>query len=282
MRLILTVVCVFIAGAAIGGGILHFQEQGKQDELLNSINAYKTEITTLDKNLKQLTLSLTQLESENERLSDLAEMDTQDAQFTQRMPFDLDMPLEQLDAAVSSETNEPEDDNSSTEDSEEEEDRQRRDERRQQFAQDMRNRMNERLDAQWEDADAETKERITALAEYQDAMFETGMQMRNAETDEEREALQAVMRENMQAMREINREQQNYMIKNLARDFGITGEDTGKFNTDMRGILSDPLFNMGSMGPGGFRGGFGGGGFGGGRAGRGNDRGRPRGGNSNR
>lgn len=129
--------------------------------------------------------------------------------------------------------------------------------------QEMRERYMGAMDEMWENADTETQERITAIVDYQEEMFEIGQQMRNAETDEERTEVRETMRENMRNMQLLVREQQNAMLGEVVGEFGISDPKLRKdFTNALRETMSSPLYNVGSgRGGGGFsgRGGFPGG-----------------------
>jgi hypothetical protein len=147
--------------------------------------------------------------------------------------------------------------------------------------QEMRERYMGAMDEMWEDADADTQERITAIVEYQEEMFQIGQQMRDAETDEERTEIRATMRENMENMQTLMREQQNTMLGKVVGEFGISDPKTQKKLTKaLRETMNSPLYNVGGGrsigGRGGFPGGIGrrSGGEGGGSRGGNNSNGR--------
>ena len=156
--------------------------------------------------------------------------------------------------------------------------------------QEMRNRYMGMMDEYWENADPETQERITAMVEYQEEIFQLGQEMRNAETDEDRMVIRGSMGETMENLRKTIQKQQNAMIGQVVGEYGITGSKRQKeFTQAIRDVISNPLFNAGGFGRGGFGGGNprrggipGGGGFptGGRRGGRDSDGGT--GGNVNR
>ncbi|MBI1317342.1 MAG: hypothetical protein GC168_00150 [Candidatus Hydrogenedens sp.] len=144
-------------------------------------------------------------------------------------------------------------------------------EQRQEMANRFRDGMNQFFDEEYAYAkDAESQERIAALGDYANQMFDLRRAMRDATTDEEREALRAQSDEMREASEKLLREQQNAMLRDVATAHGIKGKDSKAYIRDMRAVMESPFFTfpMGGRGPGG-PGGFGGGprGGGGGRGG---------------
>jgi hypothetical protein len=110
--------------------------------------------------------------------------------------------------------------------------------------------------------DPAEQERIAALMEYTDYLSGLRQQMRNAETEEERDDLRAEFFTAIQDVRQIMEQQRQSAFTGLASRYGITDtRQQERFLRDMRQILDDPLMG----------GGFGGRGFGrsGGGPGRG-------------
>jgi predicted nucleic acid-binding Zn-ribbon protein len=112
--------------------------------------------------------------------------------------------------------------------------------------------------------DPAVTERITAIDQQRQAMTDMWQAMRDAKTDEERDALRDQMSQARDQMASLMVEQQDYMLRDLAKQYGIT--DPAKqeqFLQAMRETTSSPLYraSMG-FGAGGGRGDFGG--FGGG------------------
>ena len=136
--------------------------------------------------------------------------------------------------------------------------------RREQWGTEMR----ERTTAFFEESlanstDPVEQERLLAMEEYMGVMMDLRGQMRDAETEEEEDALRAAMEENGVAMRELVDEQQQYMLGKVAEDFGIKkpGQQR-KLAEAMQQTMESPFFWGGRM----FGGGWGGPG---GRGGRG-------------
>ena len=130
----------------------------------------------------------------------------------------------------------------------------------------MRNRMLERWDSEWENASPESQERISAIAEYQQDLMDIGSQMRDAQTDDERAAIMESMGATRDALSQTMRAEQDAQLAGLASKYGITDENQlMKFVDEAQKTLnSNPVFQSGGFG-----------GFGGQRGGRqrGGDRG---------
>ncbi|MFP4190509.1 MAG: hypothetical protein ACLFU6_00420 [Candidatus Hydrogenedentota bacterium] len=110
----------------------------------------------------------------------------------------------------------------------EEEREARREERRQEWeqrAQQMRDDMRERLQEAIQTAeDPQSRDRMTAVAEYSEYIMELREQMRDAGDDEQREALVEEMREAGREVRNLVEEQQEHNLMNVAEQYGITDE----------------------------------------------------------
>jgi cell division protein FtsB/Fe-S cluster assembly iron-binding protein IscA len=135
-----------------------------------------------------------------------------------------------------------------------------REQRRQEFAAQMRERANEMARnemAKWNDPVAQ--QRISTINEQTQYMMDLRMQMREAQTDEEREALRTAMDQTRDTIRALTEEQQDYALRQLASQFGITAPGAqDQFIAGLRETQQSPYFRSWGMmgGPGGF-GGFG-------------------------
>jgi hypothetical protein len=110
--------------------------------------------------------------------------------------------------------------------------------------------------------DAETKERLLAMQDYRASMSELRDAMRNAETDEERDELREMMMANAETLRDMTITQAEQMVRDVATDFGIKGEEKQKeFMEALRELQTSPVLEPG---------------FGSGRGGGGPGRGGPR------
>jgi hypothetical protein len=151
-----------------------------------------------------------------------------------------------------------------------------REERRQAFAEQIRGRVDQFYQEQMQQApDRDTQERLAAMQQYTDDLMALRTAMRDAQTDEDRQALRDSMGETFQALRQVQVDQQNAMLRDLATRYGITDQAAqDQFAQSLQRLQNSPFFRpermfMGGGGPGG-PGGPGmlmGGGFGG-RGGR--------------
>lgn len=122
-------------------------------------------------------------------------------------------------------------------------------------------------------AKADSPEEAARLALLQDnmnAMANMMEQYRQLETDEEREAYREAMAKNRDNIQSLVREQQDDMMRDVAKGYGITDPaKQDEFVAAMRETQSNPMFRSPAMTMGGGRGGWGGGGGFGGGGGRG-------------
>lgn len=162
-----------------------------------------------------------------------------------------------------------------------EEERARREAWWREARQGMRGRMDDFFQDEFDaTADPEVQERVVQLQDYTTSLMELRQAMRDAQTDEEREALRETMGETFAGLRELTMAQQDYMTRNLAQEYGI--KDPARqdaFIESMREMNSTPYFRPerlfgGRGGPGGMRGPGGPGGPGGPRGPRGPGSGR--------
>ena len=143
-----------------------------------------------------------------------------------------------------------------------------RDAQRTEFAQRMRQSVNDfyaQQIAQTKDADA--RKRLQAMQEYTDYLTQLRESERAAQTEEEREAIRTTMRDTFDAIRTLREQQQDYMLRQLAADYGVTSTaKQDELIESLQNLQSSPFFRFGGGGPGGYGGGPGGGpggGFGG-------------------
>jgi hypothetical protein len=150
-----------------------------------------------------------------------------------------------------------------------EEERTARRERWETFRQEMRDQHDAFFQAELDAApDRDTQDRIEAIREYSDSIRQLRDAMQEAKTDEERQALRESMDENMRMLRDLSQKQQDYMVRELATQYGITAKDKqNAFISAVRDLQSSPFF-QGSPRGGGF------GRFGGGAPARGDSGGR--------
>ena len=133
-----------------------------------------------------------------------------------------------------------------------------REEQRRRWADELRQRTREAMQtAIGKDADRTTQDRVAALDEYFDYTMDLAQQMREAQSDEERQALRDELGEAMRTSREIVTEQQDHMLRQIASQNGINSpEAQNRFVESMRETLDTPFFRApgpGMMGLGGPR-----------------------------
>lgn len=138
-------------------------------------------------------------------------------------------------------------------------------ERRQSFE----DRLNQMLTAQVAQMnDPAAGDRLDALMEWRDYQQDLRQQLRDAQTDEERNAVLAAMDEARQNARQLLLDQQNALLRDVATQSGIRGgKNQDQFVSALRQTLNSPFFQMDRMLVGGMP--FGGRGQRGGRGGGG-------------
>ncbi len=118
--------------------------------------------------------------------------------------------------------------------------------------------------------DPAAQERIYAIGEYTEYFFNIGERMRQAESDEERQAIREEMGQAMREMGSLVDEHQQYTLNQVAGQYVQDPAQQQALVDAFRETMSSPLFqNRGMMGGGGPGGGGPGGGFGGRGGGRG-------------
>ena len=143
-------------------------------------------------------------------------------------------------------------------------------ERRAQWEQERSQRgaeFRDRMDGFFDEAiqqapDATVQNRLSSIKEYTDYSMDLMREMREAETDEERDALRDELSATWDATRTLVREQQDYLLKETLKTNGISNAQQQQALVDaMRQTMEDPFFRMpgGGGGPGGAPGGWGGG-----------------------
>ncbi|NUM56749.1 MAG: hypothetical protein HUU46_24235 [Candidatus Hydrogenedentes bacterium] len=145
-------------------------------------------------------------------------------------------------------------------------------EEREQRGAEMRDRMRQFMDEQIQNApDKATQDRLASISANGEAMMDLFQQMREAQTDEERDVIRDEMRAMGETTRQLVQEQQDHLMRESLKQSGVT--DPAAQNAAMQSLrqtMEGPFFR-GPMAWGG-GGGFDGGGFFGGRGrGRGPD-----------
>jgi hypothetical protein len=96
--------------------------------------------------------------------------------------------------------------------------------------------------------DPVVQDRLAAIGDYLDYMMDLGAQMRDAETEEERDALRETMGQTRDEFQGLVREQQDYMVRQLAEEYGITGtEEQDEFIASLQGMRQSPFFSSPMM-----------------------------------
>lgn len=127
----------------------------------------------------------------------------------------------------------------------------------------------ERMEGFFDDAiqrapDAAVQNRLASIKEYSDYSMDLMREMRDAQTDEERDALREELAATWDTTRTLVREQQDYLLKESLKANGISNSQQQQALVDaMRQTMEDPFFRMptgggGPGGPGGWGGGPGG------------------------
>jgi hypothetical protein len=124
---------------------------------------------------------------------------------------------------------------------------------REEFVDRMRNGMLDRWDREWETATPESKERITAIANYEQELMDIRGGIRSAQTDEERSIIIEEMSTTREAMNQTMKDEQNAQLSNLAVKYGVSDpEKIDQFVLDTQKTLNSPIFQGGRGGGGGF------------------------------
>jgi len=115
--------------------------------------------------------------------------------------------------------------------------------RRQNARERMRERMDTFFDEEYEKAaDPEVQQRLEQMEQYIEQMGELRRAMRNASPDKRAE-LREQMGETVAALRDIGEAQQDYMLRDLARQYNISDpHDQDAFVSSFRELQSSPFF----------------------------------------
>lgn len=291
MKVVIAVVLGAILGAVLGAGFMHQKLMPSLEEATGKLREAEQKLATTQSASESEAEKLARLEAERDQYSErLAALQAKvDATVN-------DAPVAPTEAGPA--TDEPLDDTGAEAENDEAAaneargpgrergDRwggtpEEREARRQEFATRMQENMSNFFTGELEKSSTpEMQARLVALEEKTLEMMDLRSQMRDASTDEERQALGQAFGETMSAAREIMQEQQGDMLNAIASQFGISKEsDQVAFEQAVRSAMESPFFSdnpgallwsagrQGDDGGGPFRG-FGGGGFDGGRPGR--------------
>ncbi|OQB99750.1 MAG: hypothetical protein BWX80_03589 [Candidatus Hydrogenedentes bacterium ADurb.Bin101] len=267
-RTIMGFILAFALGVAITGIVSQFRLDAEREAGRKTAQQERLALkTTFDERLSVLSEEIEQLK----RALDAARTSAREAERTAAEAADHPFALpEEPEPPMSPEAERreedapPDTDGRSRFDDLSPEERETMLERRREFMTGMRERVNSYLeDRMLQSTDPVEQDRMAAFQEYVAYMADLRQQMRDAETDEDREEIGVLMRQAGVEMEGLLREQQNSMLVQLAEEYGITdAQKQAEFVNRMRDLRSDPLFNPPVM-PGMGRGrGFDGGGFG--------------------
>jgi len=118
----------------------------------------------------------------------------------------------------------------------------------------MRGRMQAAMDERFAAIEDPTSiERLNALNEWQEYQNELRQEMRDAETDEEREAIAGEMQDARTTAQQIVDDEQSALLASLAEDYNVDNLD--QFTSALQETLDNPFFTMERMLVGGGRGG---------------------------
>lgn len=118
-----------------------------------------------------------------------------------------------------------------------------REEREQRMAE-FRDRMRTFMDEQIQGApDKATQDRLATMQAYSENMMELFQQMRDAQTDEERDAIRAQLEETGTAARELVREHQDYLLRESLRQNGVSDPKAQEaIMQSLRQTMEGPFF----------------------------------------
>lgn len=283
-RILIAVVIALPVGAIAGRLYAEREVSPQLEALAKERDSLKSAEKALNEQISAAKSEAESLARENRKLQDQlasakkVEPAQQDLLEAVGSPTDavLTPGAQEADASVGSDRRRPGGDPNETDEERQAREAQWRQEREQR-GQEMRERIREFMDEQIHNApDKATQERLASISEYSEAMMDTFQRMREAETDEQREAIREEMRQNGEAMRQLVREQQDYLMRDSLRQSGITDPKAQEAAMQtLRQTMEGPFFRGpmawgGGGGPGGPGGGFF---FGGGRGRPGGDSG---------
>jgi len=240
---VIAVVVALVVGVAMGALIARNGEEPcpigntSKPELTTTDAASATTVAdrAADKSAEEeLAKRVEDLTEENKRLRELAQSLEQRAQLPESPPSEKsDSPDLQPDATQPPELSGP--------------DRGRREERMAAWREE-RSRLHERVsDYLQQDYDNTTdpavRERLIALGDYNVQLQELRRAMSKAKTDEERRSIRENMMETMRTVQDLTFDQQDYLLRNLADEYGIKDtEQQEKFVESIRQLQRNPYF----------------------------------------
>ena len=283
MRIALTALVGLAIGLALGAGALHWQSAPHLQSLLEARDSAHKDLVRLQTESEQSATAQARLARElqyaEDTIADLRKQAGVQKTAVRELPVqEYDMPAEDLGGMAALLGLEPPPEVSEDNESGRREGRgrrggrdrgdwQARGEERREFAQQMRENVQGYLAGEFERAtDPAARERLQAMTEYTDHMFDLRRQMSETEDPEEREALHEEMHQAGQEARSLVEEQRNEILRQVASSFGVKPDEQDEFGSAMRAAMESPFFRMSPFM---FSGGGPGGGRGGGRGGPG-------------
>lgn len=270
MKNLVAILSVAVIGLAAAGWLLSSRVSARSGEMEVELSAKSAELARLRDEVEQAKMLAERLQRSNDRyaarIEEMADALAREDYFPDPAP--IDTVVEALpESEQPDEPAEPEEERRRRFgppgfflENMTEEERQRFEERRAQWEamrQQRRDAENSFWDYEFQRApSAAVQDRILALQEYETYVRDLRSQMRELETDEDREVLFQQLREAESTRRQLVRDHQNYMIEDWARRSGV---DPDKVNVveSFRAMLNSPAFedNDGRGGRG-ARGGF--------------------------
>ncbi|MFA6239883.1 MAG: hypothetical protein WC655_03085 [Candidatus Hydrogenedentales bacterium] len=273
----IAIAIVALSAGAVGGVVFSQARLGTQlQAVAEERNALSTERDALKRKFADLQARQEGLESDNHRLHEqleLAKVQPSTSPSPQEMPLEsvedpsVELPEQDspMDASASrdrrrdrdGESNEPA---TPEELAREEERRQEREQRMTEF----RDRMSQFFTGEMEKTgDAAVQQRLSQLNEYAQYSMDLRRQMRDAQTDEERQVLQEQLEQASTATRTLVKDQQDYLMRQSLTTNGVADAATqDALINSLRTTMESPFFRM-PMGGGGGGGGPWGGSWGG-------------------
>ncbi len=254
-KVIIAVVVGLIVGLAIGAGAMHLKLMPQLLALDSELAETQREVAALKSNNGDAH-RLARLEAErtdyDAKLSALREeLDTLRKR-SSVSPAEIEIAEDSAEVSASAEVDSSEE---TTEERPEREGRrgrwggddtpEEREARRQEFVTRMQDNLTQFFTGELDKSGSpETQERLIALENQIHDMMDLRMQMRSAETDEERQALEQAFGETMTAARDTMKEQQREMVNSLATQFGINGKENRQaFQQALEAAVDSPFFS---------------------------------------
>ncbi len=118
-----------------------------------------------------------------------------------------------------------------------------REQRREEFASRIRDSIAERWGDAWDNAPPDSQKRISEIAQYQQELFDMRMNIRSAETDEERAEMIKAAEELNDSLKSTIKTEQNAQLTRIAEKYGITKpKDVKGFLNETQSQLENPVF----------------------------------------